>query len=491
MRRHLLAAATFLAATSSALAADDGPIKLKSTFEEHVTRASKEIADKRVALAKKLDKAKRPFEAWEELRLAIRLVPDHHAAREKLGFKRKGSGWEGGEDPPAHPSQPLDQSHADLAKEREALRRESASKLAAIARRGKAGGLDAEARRVALVALDEDGNDSIARGVLGEETGEAPGDWLSERERKIRDAFRRAREKAEKGDPRGREKDVEDALGLGELRRVETAHAVLLASSGAIVDFGQAAKDIEATFASFHYFFYGIQDGFDVDGDKNRVATGEGLKPLGKPRFLFLSGKSEHQQFCERLIKDPAVRAVSLNCAGAVTANPCLIYESIFQPEWHPEWASAEMANYLCYNRLAKDPPRYLVEGVMRWFSGHVSRQANIYSVASGTTVQKRDLIGGPFWNLRPFARGALGDSACDDLAAELAKGPNDLVRLDVALSSAFTDFALAKERAAYVKFLTEYDPKQGGPGVQLEKLWGRPLAKIEEEFRAWVREEY
>lgn len=494
MRRAVLLCTVALAVAlaTPAARADESPIKSKSTFDERLGSLARDVAEKRVALAKKLEKAKLARDAWEELRLAIRVDPNSRQAREKLGYKKNGEQWEGGQLAPPPASTPLEKAEPKLFEERTKIKKDAAQKLAALAKRAKAGGLEAEARRTAVLAADEAPDDPAPRAVLGEEKGEGPGDWVDERERKLRAAFKAAIAKAEKGETKPGDEDIQKELDVGPLARRETKHAVILASGSAKANLEELAATAEATWSSFHYFFFGLPEGFQLDGDGSKVATGVELPELKKPRFLILGSKPEHEKFCNRLIKDATVRAVALNCGGAMTGYPTLIFESFFQPPQLNEWASSHMADVLVHTRLSKNPPQYMVEAATRFFSGHVSRRADNFTVAPGSTVGKREMPPGPFHTLRAAARAALADGVADELRSQLSKGANDLVRIDEALASSFFDYALTKERNALVTFLRTFDPKApGGPQAQMEKAFGRPLEKIEEDYRSWVREEY
>jgi hypothetical protein len=490
--RHLLVPLCALALASPAFAGDDDPIKLKSTFDERAERVAREIADRRVELAKKLEKHKLPRSTWEELRLALRISKDHARAREKLGFKRKGSEWTGGEPPPAMPAKP-EELPAELAKERDQIAKDAAQKLAALAWRGKAGGLEKDARRVAASALDEEPSNERARGVLGHAKGTTPGEWVSPREQRVRTAFQKALERAGQAPESAKgDEELETTLGLGRLKRLETPHAVILASPGSRADSAAVARSVETAWAAFHYFFFDLRDGFELEGD-SRIATGAAPAALPKPRFLLLEGKAEHEKFCDTMVPEGPHRAVAKTCSGSATVfAKRRIFESIFTPDWTTEWASGSTAEFLFVSRFSKDAPRFVIEGVRRWFSGQVSGLANIYSVGAGSTMTKRELRGGSFAQLRRVSRTALVDDSVEDLSFLLPKGMNDLERLDVAIASAFYDWALARDRAAFVKFATEYDPKSTlGPVGQLEKAFGKKLTELDPDFRAWIREEY
>lgn len=459
----------------------------------HQTRH--QIAERHVELAKKLEK-KHPREAFDELLVALEMDEDDHEARTKLGYKKdENKVWQGAPQEPAASGGALD---AKLAAEVDHVRKDSATKLVALAKQLKDDRKPDEARYIAGLALEEDPNAKVARELLGhEKRGDG---WVSPRESRIRAAFAKCLQGQKGGEAKatGDQAALEKLCGVGALDRRETEHAVLYWSKAAPeVQADGLLRTIETTWLAHRYFIAGDDDGFSVDGDPKREATG-GLKaPPFKPNFLIVA-PAEHKTFIESAVADKNQQAFAKSLAGwqswyKAPSGGVLLFEGSFAPTMRVEWVTAAIGEFLTLEPLGKRSallPDLVAEGVKRFFSGHVSGRAEIFYANTGSSTSKRSFKAGSLDLLRAHAREALRTAPEGELRALLAKKTNDLDQLDSAVALAFFDFLLARERPAFAAFLEGLKETEV-PAQTLEKCLKKTLEQTERELRLWVREEY
>ncbi len=461
------------------------------------------IADKHVALAKKLEKA-HPRECYEELLLALEMNPDSHDARKALGYKRdEDKKWRGA---PVIPGLSNDELEPKLKAERAKERRDAAGKLAKLAKDLEKNGKTDDARMIAGLALDEIADDravtdaaneeKIARAVLGhEKKGDA---WRSAREQRIDAAFEKALSGAKEGEARNVPEEMMKLAGLGALKGKENARGrILWTGSAESVDADALLRAADAAFNAHRYFLGGDDSGFTVDGEPKRTASGGIAPPPLRPDWLVVA-KSEHGVFIEHAVSDKGLHAFAKGLVGwasyyKMNGQNYLVHEGHFVPNVRAEWVAAGMCEFLTAYPLSKRYeaiPDLVNEGSKRFFSGHVSGRVDICYSAAGSSTGKRAFKAGSFDQLRQLARLGLQQVPEGELRAMLAKKVNDLDQLDSAVGLALFDFLLATKRQELANFYAEV--KLDEPALTtFERVMKKSVDEVEQELRAWVRQEY
>jgi hypothetical protein len=457
----------------------------------HETRHG--IADRHVDLAEKLEK-KHPREAFEELVIALEMDPNDYRARTKLGYKRdENKVWRGNPQLPL-PGPALD---AKLLQERDHVHKDSATKLLFAAKHLAEDKKNDDARALAGLALEENLEEKGARDMLGhEKRGEA---WTSPRERHIRAAFAKALASAKGGEAKasGDDEALAKLCGVGALDRKESEHAVIYSSKAANVEADALLRTAETAWLAQRYFIAGDDNGFSVEGDPKRQATGGLEAPNARPDWLIVAD-AEHGPFIEASLADKSRHAFAKSLTGwaewqVVPSGQVLLCEGHFAQQMRAEWVSAGMADYLTWMPLGKRAlqiPEFMQEGVKRFFSGHVSGRAEIFYANLGSSTSKRSFQASTFDALRAHAREGLREVPPGELRSLLAKKTNDLDQVDSAVALAFMDFLLARKRAELATFFTSL--KEGDPGVPtLEAATKKTIEELDAELREFVREEY
>lgn len=457
----------------------------------HETRHA--IADRHVDLAEKLEK-KHPREAFEELAIALEMDPNDLRARTKLGYKRdENKVWRGNPQLPL-PGPALD---AKLLQERDHIHKDSATKLVFAARHLADEKKNDDARALAGLALEENPEEKTARDLLGhEKRGEA---WTSARERHVRAAFAKALAAAKGGEAKasGDDEALEKLCGVGALDRKESEHAVIYSSKAANAEADALLRTAETAWLAQRYFIAGDDNGFSVEGEAKRQATGGLEAPKLRPDWLVVADP-EHVPFVEASLPDKSRHAFAKSLHGwsewqAVPSGQVLLCEGHFAAHMRAEWVSAGMADYLTYMPLGKRAlqiPEFMQEGVKRFFSGHVSGRAEIFYASAGSSTSKRSFQASTFDALRAHAREGLRDLPFGELRSLLAKKTNDLDQVDSAVALAFMDFLLARKRVELATFFTSL--KEGENGVPtLEAATKKSVEELDLELREFVREEY
>lgn len=451
------------------------------------------IADRHVGLAKKLEK-KNPREAFEELLLALEMDPDDHEARTKLGYKRDANKvWQGAPVAPAASGGEIDKK---LKEEMAHVRKDSATKLISLAKQLRDDRKLDEAKYIAGLALEEDVDAKIPREILGhEKRGDT---WICSREARIRAAFATAMKGAKGGEAKAfaDQAQLEKLCGVGALERRESAHAILYWSKAAPqVDANALVIAAETAWLAHRYFVAGDDNGFAVDGEPKREATGGIKAPAFKPSWLVID-RAEHKTFIEAAVADKKQHDFAKGLAGwqawyPLTSGTILLFEGSFNPTIRTEWVVGGMSEFLTLEPMGKRSallPDFLQEGIKRFFAGHVSGRAEIFYANTGSSTSKRSFRAGSFDLLRSHARHALRVAPDGELRSLLAKKTNDLDQLDSAIALAFFDYLLARERGGLAAFLGTLAE---APIQTLEKVVKKSMEEIEREFRLWVREEY
>ncbi len=453
------------------------------------------IAERHVSLAERLEK-KHPREAFFERLLAIEMDPNDLEARTKLGYKKdENKVWQGAPQLPGASAGAIDPK---LLAEIDHVRKDSATKLAHLAKHCVEDKKPDDARVLAGLALEENPEEKIARDVLGMvKLGES---WVTAREQKIRAAFAKALQDAKGGEAKAGKDDaaLTKECGLGALERKESDHsAVYWTHDAEAVEADGLLRVAEATWLAHRYFLAGDDAGFSVDGEPKRAATGAAAPPPWKPCWLVVA-HAEHEKFIESSVADTKVHAFAKNLTGwsewkHYPSGPLLLNEGHFVPTVRPEWVSAGMTDYLTRTPLERRAglvPDFLGEGLKRFFSGHAALRAEIFYANAGSSTSKRTFQAGTFDTLRSHARPALEEAPEGTLRELLSKKTNDLDQLDSAVALAFVDYLLAEKRAELASFFAGLSDKEP-PLATLEAVMKKSVDDLERDLRAFVRAEY
>lgn len=491
----VLAALTLALVGSAPRASADESIKDPAVLAERLRVLAHNVADSNVSLAKRLEQKKCLRESRDELLLALELEPDHKNGRAALGWKREGDAWVGGPVPLAGSPGTVSEG---LAKERTKAHEDGAKRLGALARAALNGGQEAEARRIAGLALEESPEEPAAREVLGHVRSSAGlgATWLSPREVRLRDAFARAFEKAPKGETKkGPEDDaLSKLLGLGPLTRRETPHVPIFVSAAAEEkDLAGLARVAGTTWAAHRYFLAGdASQGFSVEGETT-APIGTGLLAGKAPVALLFLHPDEHELFLERGVADKAERASAKGGAGWSTTiqlakGSLHVCETASEPARRAEAAAHDVAWCLSFHRLDAADREFVSEGLARFFSARATGRADIqYVSAQVTGGTADDWEGGSLAELRARVRGAVRGLGVGALRGLLERNLSDMTGEDVVRSFAFADFMLDRHRPAFARFASQLRTDELA-ATTLERAAGAKVEALESELREWVR---
>ena len=443
-----------------------------------------DLAASHVALARKLERPGLFREIRQELRLALELDPDCAAAREKLGYKREGTEWQGAPGPPRASKSELTGA---LLAELVSLHVDAAGKLDSAATRAAT---EDERRALAGLALDESHEDKGARELLAHTRKGTS--WVSPLEASVREVFVKSAADARAAEPEKRAGDaaLADFLQLGALDRREAATAVFLATPGAGADLAEIGRTIDSVRRAWYHFL------------PKEETTTSGVpdarpRPATHPHWLVLA-PSEHDAFVERAV-EPQRRALAkqLRSWSGWVALPgsdekVFVYESGLAASNRLEWAALTAVKTLLIQTTPRGvaPPGFLVDGLSRFFAGRVVGKLEISFVSTKTTRSVAERGAQTFEGFRAGVRGLLALSLDGDLGRLAAKNLNELEEADPAWSLAFVEHALARRPDALRALLKRLSPDETTT-QSVEKAFGAPLAALERDLRAWAREEY
>jgi uncharacterized protein YifE (UPF0438 family) len=489
----LVGAATAVLLARPAFA--DDPIRVKADLERALAAIVTDLVEKHVALAKKLEKPGCLAEARLELELALELDTDAKTPREKLGYKREGDAWLG---TPGPVRSRVALEAGLLWNERDRLHKDAATRLAALAKRAQAGGLASDARAVAGLALEEDATSKAAREVLGHEKhGDA---WASARETKIATAFGKAHESASSGEvrPGAEDEELTKLLGLGELVRRETDHAVYFATKDADADLAGLAKVVAVTSAAYRHYLGSGDPGFAIEGETDPpAAAAPPIKERSRVRWLVVAA-AEHAKFLDKAVLDKSRHDLAKKLRSwsgwlELPSGKIFVFESCLATKFRAEWISLSSVKTLSGQTLAANkaaPPAFIVEGFARFFGGRASGKVEISYVSAKESSAVHERAAATFDEFRARVRPTLTGALDGDLRRLVTKHLNELEDPDSALAFAFVEFAFACHRAELKQFLEALKPDEE-PLTTFERVFQRNVEAIEREFRAWAREEY
>ncbi|HZU96571.1 MAG TPA: hypothetical protein VFF73_07770 [Planctomycetota bacterium] len=489
-----LAAAACLVISVVSVRADDSLQKKKEELEKKLHALGHELAEKHASFGRKLDEAGRKNDAFLERLLALELSPDEAAVREALGYKKEGDAWQGAPDRPPAVDAPLPEK---LAKDRAELRRSAQQKLVELAKRAQKDGLEAEARRLAGLALDEDGDSTAARQLLHHEKKE--GLWISPHEIAVRAAFSAclSKVKVEDKKPEGDDAALVKTLGIGDGSRRETEHFAVYAMKDADEQQLDAiARAGETCWDAIRFYLGGENLGFTLAAPE--------LKTKGKSVAV---GRLRGHIVTEKVYPDVVDRVLTDKEARELAKKDNAFHERTRLESSSQAWVlvtdedtedRAEILSMMVVDAHMDETvngdatcPDAILEGLRRFFAGHATGRAfNFYSGLGSSSLNKQEHAGKPFPDFRALVRPALTASLEGDLRALLTKAQGDFELRDVLMSFAFVDFLLNTRRDALIEFLGQL--RQGVlPTDTLEAVFKTSVRDLERELHEWVRQEY
>lgn len=457
------------------------PIRDAKKLAKRQAVAEKKLVKEHVAAAKAHEKAKGEWELWFELKLALQIDPKHKRAMRLLPGVQ-----------PALPEvvQPTFQ--------------EARSRLKALAREQFGGVLDRGLRGklpsavlapLAQILLRYDADFEPARSVLGFKGKR--GAWLQPKELAALARYRKAFAKVPS--PKILEASPYPKLGaaLGKkLVVVRGPHCFAAGIKGSVKegDLITIVKAAEVAYAAMHAEFLGQPN--SVFGGK-RQATGSKLKAWRAPLYLVLPGKAAHQRYLDRVVSNPELKLVGRSLTFVSTwwkPEKVLICNNKAQGKYLREWPAQQMATQVIVQRFGPNRPTYLVQGLTRYYSAHVSRQARIRAVPLGSKSRDaKRMRAGDYAQLRSLARWAQDNFRVDPPARlGLYKTLNAMNRADNAVATAFVDFLLSKRRGALIKLLQVGNGKTGAVEVAYAEAFGEETTEaLDQAFSAWFCANY
>lgn len=457
------------------------PIRDAKKLGKRVLAAQRKLVKEHIAAARKHEKAKGEWELWFELKLALRLDPKSSLARRMLP-----------DVPPVEPE--VIQPTFQVA--RRELRALALERYGKVLDRGLRGELPQEVLApVAQVLLHYEPDYLPARKVLGFQGKR--GAWLQPSE--IATQARYAKALAKVPAPKLLEKNpfpkLEAALGL-KLIVVKGPHcyAAGVAKSVSESELVTIAKAAEVAYAAMHAHLLGKPN--SVFGGK-RQATGGKLAAWRAPLYLVLNGKAQHQRYLDKVVSSEELKLAGRSLTFVSTwwkPEKLLVCDNKAQGKYLREWPAQQMATQVIVQRFGPNRPTYLVQGLTRYYSAHVSREARIRAVPLGSKSRDaKRMRAGDYAQLRALARWALDNFRIDPPARlGLYKTLNSMNRADNAVATAFVDFLLAKRRGALIKILQIADGKKQSVEDAYAQAFGEETTEaLDEAFSEWFDANY
>lgn len=460
---------------------EPSPIRDAKKLGKRVLAAQRKLVKEHISAARKHEKAKGEWEMWFELKLALRLDPKSSLARRML--------------PEVAPVEPEILQPTFQAARRE-LRQLAFDHYGKVLDRGIRGELPAEVLApVAQVLLTYEPDHPPARAVLGFKG--KPGAWLKPRELATLGRYSLALSKVP--DPKRLPEcpfpKLEAALGL-KLNVVKGPHCYAAGVKGDVPlsELVTVAKAAEIAYAAMHAELLGQPN--SVFGGK-RQATGAKLGKWRAPVYLVLKGKAQHQRYLDRVVSGEELKLAGRSLTFVSTwwkPEKILVCDNKAQGRYLREWPAQQMATQVIVQRFGPDRPTYLVQGLTRYYSAHVSREARIRAVPLGSKSRDAQRMrAGDYAQLRALARWALDNFRVDPPARlGLYKTLNAMNRADNAVATAFTDFLLEHRRGALIKLLQIANSKKLSVEDAYAQAFGEETTEaLDEAFAAWFAANY
>ncbi|MGE0711612.1 MAG: hypothetical protein AB7N76_03645 [Planctomycetota bacterium] len=457
------------------------PIRDAEKLADRQRAAERKLIKEHLALAKRLQKDKAEWEAWLELRYLQRLDPDHPKLKLLL--------------PEVQPALPeklapeFEPGHGELVKL-------AGEELGEVLDRGQRGQMKPEELApVARRMLCYDGDDEDARKVLG--FLGSKGRWVQRREAEVMGRYAEALAKVPAPEPLKASPfpKLEQALGL-ELEFVKGRHCWAAGVKGKVqlAQLETIAKSAEVAYAAMHADLLGVPN--SVFGGE-RVATGGAQGPFTPMLFLMLDGAAQHDRFLQRVVTDKDLRIAGRGLTFVSAwwrEEKLLVCDNRAAGKFLLEWPAQRIAFQVINQRFGDRRPTYLVQGLARYYSAHVSGQAMIRTVPIGSKSRdEQRLQAGDYAQLRSLARWGVDNFRVDPPATlGLYKDLNSMNRIDNALATAFIDFLLATRKGALIKLLQVSDAKKQGIEASFAEAFGQETpAALDQAFAEWFQANY
>lgn len=459
--------------------AGGSPIKSAKSLASKVKKAEKYIAKKHIKLAKLLKKKDFKWEAYLEAKYALRLDADNKSASKLL---------------PKFPPLPSTKKNDDYKKAVAEFAKLAESKLGELLERGKKGEMSSEdLTPLAVRVLQYSPDHAVAREVLGF-TGSAK-KWSNARFDKLAGAYQAALTKAPQGKVvQKRFPKLEAALGLS-LKYRESDKFIVAGATASDEILINTLKAAEVAYGAFHNDFFGVEGVFS--SPDARPTTGVKLKPMGKSMFLLLDNNEQHERFLDKVVSDANMKVRGKKLAFLATGwqpEKIRIFESRANKAHSQEWAALMTTLLMVKARFGDNRPPYVVQGLGRYYSCHISQRAFLKVVAGGTMsdAEKDAFRRGDFMQLRWTARWAY-DHWRAPLPCEfgLSKSIDAMNRGDVGVATAFIEFLMAKHPGRLLKFLQVADSRKQSLQKSYSQAFEKAKKEFDQEFLDWFVRNY
>jgi hypothetical protein len=261
------------------------------------------------------------------------------------------------------------------------------------------------------------------------------------------------------------------------------------------LDQAELVRALELTRAAWRGLLDKGDARFALAGDPPRAREPRDEAPpeANRPRFLVL-GPQEHPTFVDRAVEEPrrplAKQLKSWSGWLELTTGKVFTFECALPPSHRGEWVVLGATKTLLGSKVRAACPGFLVEGLTRFFDGHVTGRAELSYVNTKESRSVRERNARTFDDLRASVRGAFQLSLDGDLAKVVSKHLNDFTDDDSLVALAFVEFALEKHRAELKELLGAITDKETVLET-FERCMKKSCAELERELREWARAEY
>jgi hypothetical protein len=455
------------------------PIKTEKKLKAELAKAEKRLVKSHLKLAKQMKKERKAWAAYLELLTIRRLDPKSKKVKKLLA---KG--------PPAKDE--LDKGYTSA---RSDLDFEATQRLSNLIERAVAGGLsEASLASVALRLLQYEPNHLVGRQALGF-TGEKQ-NWAGGHERRLRALYRAGFAKVP---PAKQLKEnpfvkLEEALGF-EITVFEGAHcyAVCPTSTPMPERLQEICKSADLAYEAIHHDLFGAKGLLTPEGSAG--ATGPELKPIPKVIYLQLSTQAEHLKYLEGVVSDPNLKVAGKTLGMVVTpwAPQKTIVCDCWGTGYEREWPAERMARFVMRVRFGARRPDYLLQGISRYYSGHISLRARMRTVPVGSQAKgEKSYKAGSYALLRADAREDYNAFRTElPVSGGLFKSNQSMNRGDNAMASAFVDYLIHNDTPKLLDLFSKGDSKERQTPALIKEVFGDDPAAADELFSLWFERSY
>ncbi len=469
---------------SPAAFAAPSPIKTPKKLKSELAKTEKRLVKSHLKLAKQMKRERKPWAAYLELLTVKRLDPTNKKIKKLLG-----------KDAPAKDE--LDKAYISARNE---LEFDATQRLSGLIERAVEGGLsEAALASVALRLLQYEPDHLLGRKALGF-SGEKQ-NWEGAHERRLYAQYRAGfvkvpPPKEHKENPLVK---LEEALGF-KITVYEGAYcyAVCDASTPMPKRLIEICKSADLAYAAIHHDLFGTKGLLKPkrkDGEKEAPVTGPKLEPIPKVIYLQLTTQAQHFKFLEGVVEN-----ANLKIAGkklGMVATPWAPQKTIVCDCWGPgyerEWPAERMARFVIRVRFGPRRPDYLLQGISRYYSGHISLRAYMRTVPIGSQAKgEKRYKAGSYALLRADAREDYNAfRTALPVSGGLYKSNQSMNRGDNAMATAFVDYLIHNDKPKLLALFSKGDSKERQMPALIKEVFGDDPAAADELFSLWFERSY